>query len=77
MALGEKDDFNLALRGYIPPSVRCTRKVPSLRPVLTDCQTLIGDMNVISWPMRFGARGAQGVQEVLPKTLSRFFFVRL
>ncbi|KAG6997546.1 RCC1 repeat-containing protein C10F6.04 [Physcia stellaris] len=69
LGLGEKDDFNLALRGYIPPSVRCTRKVPSLRPVLTDCQTLIGDMNVISWPMRFGARGAQGVQEVLPKTL--------
>ena len=72
MALGEKGEFSLALRGYIPPIVRCIRTVPRTRPVLTDCQRLIGDMNVLSWPLRFGARGAHGVQEVLPKTLSMF-----
>lgn len=70
MVPGEKDEFGLALRGYIPPSVRCLSAVLSTRPVWTDCQAVIAHMNVRSEPVRFGARGAQGVQEVLPKTLS-------
>lgn len=71
MTLGEEGNFGLALRGYIPPDVRCMQTVPNQHPVSADCQTLIENMDTGKTPLRFGARGTPGVQEILPKILSR------
>ncbi|CAD6587534.1 MAG: hypothetical protein ASARMPRED_003174 [Alectoria sarmentosa] len=66
----EENNFQLTMKSYSPPFIRCSNTAPAARPVSTSCQVIINTMKASVDLTTFGAVGIFGVEEYLPQVLT-------
>ena len=66
----EENNFQLTMKSYNPPFIRCSNTAPAARPVSTSCQVIINTMKASVDLTTFGAVGIFGVEEYLPQVLT-------
>lgn len=69
-SLADERNFQVTIRAYKPPFVRCQDTVPASRPSSKACATILDTMNASARQTTFGARGVADVDEYLPQLLT-------